>query len=403
MLALPRLRPLDIQPTLHQRRASLLLRDPLELSDRYLILPQALGPALFLCDGNHDAPAITLRLRNEFGIRIEQDVVDELIAALDDALFLQNPRAAAALTAAVETYRAAPFRPPSIAGNGYPADPDELRAQFDSYLDAVGPVRPMPPSGRALISPHIDYQRGHKVYARVWKEAAAMARVAELVIVLGADHYGGFNQITLTRQNYATPYGILPTALDLVDALAAAIGEDKAFAGELYHRREHSIELVLVWLHHMRGGQSVPVLPILTGSFQPFLGDSLPPAADPTLQTLLTTLPHLIAGHRTLIIASGDLAHIGPAFGGEPVDLIARADLRAHDDELISHLAAGDAESFWRFIAQRGDDKNVCGLAPFYLTLNLLGQVEGQRTGYAICPADEHNTSVVSVCGMVFG
>ncbi len=395
----PLLRPLDIRPTLHLGRASLLLRDPLDLSDQYLVVPQALGPALALCDGQHGAASITARLRSDYGLRIGQDVVEELLAALDKACFLQNERSAQAMADALASYRLAPYRAPTIAGSGYPADPAELQAEFDAYLDAAGPVTTMPASGRALISPHIDFARGHKVYARVWKRAAGMVQAAEIVVAFGTDHFGGFHPLTLTRQSYATPYGILPTDSDAVDTLSGVIGEEAAFAGELYHRREHSLELVLVWLHHMRQGKPVAVVPILTGSYHHLAEGEASPAID----SVLAALRQITAGRKALVVASGDLAHIGPAFGGDPVGLIERAELRAHDDDLLGYLATGDADGLLGYIRRIDDRNNVCGVSPFYWMLKLAGPVEGQRAGYAICPADEHDTSVVSVCGMVFG
>ncbi|MCO6452712.1 MAG: AmmeMemoRadiSam system protein B [Caldilineales bacterium] len=399
----PKLRQLDIRPISHQGRPSLLVRDPLELSERYLILPQALGPALMLMDGEHEIEGMYDAMHRRWGIRLERGVLDELAAALDGALMLENDAAHEVMVAAIAAYRAAPFRAPSIAGNGYPAEPDELKTLFDEYLASAPPANGTAKQGRGLISPHIDYQRGGQVYARVWKEAAAMAREAELVIVFGTDHQAGRNLLTLTRQNYATPYGILPTDLGLVDAVAAAIGEEQAYAGELYHRNEHSIELVVTWLHHMRGGEPAMLLPILTGSFQPFMGNGHSPKANHALRAALDTIRAHTANRNVLVVASGDLAHIGPAFGGDPIDIIERAELRAHDDELIAHLANGDAEGFWRFICRVEDARNVCGVSPFYLSMHLMGQVEGQRAGYAVCPADSQSTSVVSVCGMVFG
>jgi AmmeMemoRadiSam system protein B len=356
-----------------------------------------------LCDGQRDVWAITAALVNDFGIRIEQDVVESLVEALDQALFLENARSEASMAATLQAYRDAPFRAPQIAGNGYPADPGELRLFFDKYLHEAGPVTPMPATGKAIFSPHIDYQRGGHVYARVWKRAAEMAKAADLVVVLATDHFSGDNQITLTRQNYATPYGVLPTAVPIVEQLAAAIGEERAFAGELYHTREHSIELVVTWLHHIREGRPVELVPILTGSFHHLLRNGGRPEDEPTLRALLDILAEASAARDVLVVASGDLAHIGPAFGAAPVGIIERADLRVHDDELMALLAAGDADGFWRFIQSVEDSKNVCGVSPFYLTLKLVGPVEGEQAGYAVCPADQHNTSVVSVCGMVFG
>ena len=399
----PHLRGLDIRPTLHQRRPSLLLRDPLELAEQYLILPQALGPALMLCDGEHDLAAIRASLAANFGVGLDDGVIEALVQALDDALFLQNERSEAAMADALQAYRSAPFRPPTIAGQGYPANADELRIYLDGYLREVADNPRAPSTGRALISPHIDYQRGGKVYARVWHEAANMVQAADLVVIFGTDHYAGYHPITLTRQNYATPYGVLPTDIDLVDALAADLGPEQVYAGELYHRREHSIELVTIWLHHMRSGRPVPLVPILTGSFQPFLNNGHTPGAHSPFLQLISTLQHLTEGRRVLVVASGDLAHIGPAFGGLPVGIVERAALRADDDAMLAHLVAGDAEGFWRFIAGIEDRNNVCGVSPFYLTLKYVQAAEGQRAGYAMCAADGANSSVVSICGMIFG
>jgi len=401
---MPKLRPLHIQPITYQNAPALLLQDPFQLSGQYMVLPQAYGPLLYLLDGEHDAKAIRSELYTRFSIRADVEAITELIEALDEALFLENDRYRQAYADALARYYALPHRPMLIAGEGYPTDAEELKAQFDAYLTEVGPVTPMPASGKLVFSPHIDYQRGHSVYARVWKEAEAMARTAELVIILGTDHYGGFNQVTLTRQSYATPYGILPTDQLLVDRLARAVGEEAAFAGELYHLGEHSLELVLVWLHHMRGGESVPVVPILVGSLFPFLDADHPPAEDPLLARFLAELRSILRERpNTLIVASGDLAHVGPAFDGDPVDEGKLSQIRQLDDEMLDRLTAGDADGFWRIIQRVEDENNVCGVAPFYLSIQAAGAVEGSRAGYAVCPADEENTSVVTIGGVVFG
>lgn len=398
----PKLRPLDIRFIQHQGRPSLLVQDRLELSGQYLILPHALGPVLFLCDGNHTLDAMTEICASQFGVRLEEGVVEELVSTLDQVFFLENERSAGAMTMALQAYRSAPYRPPILAGHGYPAEAEALAALLDGYLEGVGDVMPLPPTGRAVFSPHIDYARGGAVYAQVWKQAAAMAQAAELVVVLATNHYGGMNEVTLTRQHYATPYGVLPTATDIVDSLAQSLGPERVFAGELYHRPEHSIELVLTWLHHMRHRQPVEIVPILTGSFQPWLRDGAEPLSAPLFRQLLNELHDLTQHRQVLVVASGDMAHIGPAFEGDPVHEAERLALQASDEELIGLLAAGDADGFWHSIKRVEDRNNVCGVSPFYLTLKLVGAVEGKRAGYAICPADENNTSVVSVCGMAF-
>jgi AmmeMemoRadiSam system protein B len=339
-----------------------------------------------------------------YGIALPEESVGELLAALDVALMLDNERAAAAHAAARAAFRAEPFRTPALAGPSYPARERELWRLLQDYLEEAANVEPLAvdwshPVG--LLSPHIDYARGGAVYAQVWKRAAAAAREAELVILLGTDHYGA-DLFSLTRQNYATPYGVLPTDTAIVDQLAAAIGEEAAYAGELRHRGEHSLELVAVWLHHLRAGAPVPVVPILTGSFHLLLGNDSSPSEQPVIRDVLAVLRRAMAGRRTLVIASGDLAHVGPAFGGRPLTAAGRRRLAAADDDLVAAMCAGDSAAFFAAIRGVNNRNNVCGVAPIYLTMQLLGDLPGEQWGYAVCPADDNDTSVVTVTGMMF-
>jgi AmmeMemoRadiSam system protein B len=275
---------------------------------------------------------------------------------------------------------------------------------LQDYLEDAGGVEPLAidwsrPVG--LLSPHIDFGRGSEVYAQVWKRAGQAAREAELVILLGTDHYGS-DLFSLTRQNYATPYGVLPTDTAIVDQLAAVIGEEAAYAGELRHRGEHSLELVAVWLHHMRTGEPVPVVPILTGSFHPLMSDGLEPQDDGTIRNVLETLRQAMQGKRVLVVASGDLAHVGPAFGGRPLTAAAREKLRTADEELIATMKAGDVAGFCTAIRRVQNRNNVCGVAPIALTMQLVGEQPGEQWGYATCTADEKDTSVVTITGILF-
>lgn len=401
--AYPKLRAVDARPITHNGQPSILLRDPLRLSDKTIAIPQTLSPALALLDGTRDAGAVSAALAVRLGLRVAPGTVDRLLTALDDALLLDNERFAQAHEQALTAYREAPHRPLASAGESYPADEEPLRQQLQGYLDAVSDVVPASGQVRGLVSPHIDYARGGPVYARVWTRAAQMARAADLVVLLGTDHYGEGNLITLTRQNYATPFGVLPTARGIVDQLAEAIGPPAAFAGELHHRGEHSIELAAIWLHHMRQAQPCELVPILCGSFQAFVQGEGAPEGDPTLTALCATLREAMAARRALVVAAADLSHVGPAFGGTPLGLVERARLQTADEELLAAVCAGDAAGFFTAIQRDGDRRNVCGLPPIYLALQLLAPARGEQVAYERCPADERGTSCVSVCGVVFG
>ena len=414
----PKLRPLDVHPIVQNGRQSFMLRDPLQLCRETVVVPQPLHLVLSLCDGTReDAGALSASVAVRHGIRISPATIDQLLSALDRTCLLDNATSIRAQERALSEYRAAPYRPAAGAGQSYPADAQTLRRMLDGYLDqadnprSVGlhppktspaPALASAPPIRGLISPHIDFARGGPVYAQVWQQATNAVRQADLALILGTDHYGSAGTITLTHQNYATPYGILPTAGDVVDALGTALGVEAAFAEELHHRTEHSIELAAVWLHHMRDGASCDIVPVLCGSFQHCVQGGVSPADDPGIRAFTEAFQRGTAGRRVLVVAAADLAHAGPAFGGRPLDMVGRARLQAADEALIEPINAGDADGFLAEIQRVEDRNNVCGIPPIYLALRLLQPVQGELVAYDRCPADGQGASLVTICGILF-
>jgi AmmeMemoRadiSam system protein B len=401
----PKLRPLDIRPIQHRGQPALLMRDPLVLTDQTIVLPQQLAPLLSLLDGTRDEAALRAALEIRYGVRLPLGALPSLLSQLDDALLLENERSAEALAEALRIYRDGPHRLPALAGQGYPADTDQLQQMLQGYIDSASPSQPDSDSDnaiRGLVSPHIDYNRGHTVYAQVWQAAAEAVQEAELAVIVGTDHMAEDGAVTLTQQSYATPWGTLPTSQLVVQMVAQAIGEDQAFKHELHHRTEHSVELAAIWLHFIRGGKEIPLVPILLGS----LGSLYRGNGDPDDALRFTRAAEALrkaAGpYRTLIIVAGDLAHVGPAFGDSaPVDILSRARLRASDRELMDVICSGDPEALLERLKQQGDPHRVCGLPPIYLALRVLGETQGAVTGYAQCPADSRGASLVSICGIV--
>jgi len=410
----PKLRGVDVRPHRQNGHLYYLLSDPLELAEDSLLLPQAFGPLLALCDGSQtDASAISHALAHHFQMCVDPLAVGQILNALDDALLLENERSAEAIARKVASYRALPARPATHAGLAYPDDPAELTRWLDSFLDVPLSRRGIESRTRSngnsksekiagVFSPHIDYTRGGAVYARTWQAAREAAQAAELVILIGTDHYGS-DLFTCTRQSYATPLGPLPTESAAVDRLAQAVGEQTAYAGELRHLREHALELVAVWLQHARRGKPVALLPVLVGGLHSYFQEAQGPASDGRIQRFVQTAREISAQRATLIVASGDLAHVGPAFGGPALDQAARDQLRRADDGLQERLVAGDADGFYQLIRAGQDRNNVCGVTPGYLALKILGDgVRGRRLAYDSCPADDGETSAVTIGGLLF-
>jgi len=386
-----------------------LLRDPWQLSDRQLVFPQALAQMLLFCDGTRTPEEIHSALSNHLGTTVPFHVIEDTLTQLDLACLLVNDRFEAERRARLEEYRAQPFRPPALADLSYPGAPEELTALLREYGDGEDTdERDLPGRNttlRGVVSPHIDYQRGGPVYARVWRRAAPAILDADLVLIFGTDHNGGPGSVTLTRLPYATPYGVLPADLSLIDRLAAALGPEAAFAEELNHRQEHSVELSAVWLHHVfheAGAPPCPMVPILVGSFHHFVTGAGHPSQDARLEGFLEALQRETTGRRVLVVGSVDLAHVGPAFGDSfGMDATRRTQLRAEDANLIAAIGRGDAAGFYQRVAAVEDRNRICGFSPLYLMLRFLGPVRGQQVAYQHCPADAADTSLVSICGLL--
>jgi len=400
----PKIRRLQVSAGQWQGQPVAVLQDPLGIIDRAVAVPRDIVPLLELCDGTRDVSTLSTALELRTGFKVSPDYIRRMLNELDEALLLENERFTRAYRDTVDTFRAAPYRLSSLAGAVYPADPEGLERTFKGYFDSVSPeVEDIPEVGRirGLVSPHIDYARGAAIYARVWRQAAAAVREVDMAVILGTNHQNCRNLITLTRQNYFTPWGILPTAVDVVDELAASLGEE-VFAEELHHRPEHSIEIVAVWLHYLVKDRACMLVPVLCGSFQRFIEGAERPDESREIELLVNTVRKAAEGRRTLIVAAGDLAHVGPAFGDSyPIGPAEKAGMSAADAEMMDAVSKGDAGGLFALVKQEGDRRRICGLPPIYLALRILGETTGRVAGYAQCPADQQETSFVSICGMV--
>lgn len=397
----PKLRPINFRPVTYQNQQMWLLEDSLQLGTEQLILPYHLARIVSMMDGNQSSAQLHQQLTAEAGEPVPRHIIDNAIQQLDDNYLLDNARSQAAIKQLKTDWQAQPFRPPAFAGHSYPDKPRALESFLNNYSSDDDDLATWPDwHGRAIVAPHIDYQRGGHVYAKVWQRARAAIHDADLILIFGTDHKGGRASLTLSSIPYATPYGILPTDQTLVDELAATIGEQDAFALELNHKQEHAIELAATWLHHIRR-ECCPVVPILIGSFH-HLTPHGHPSNDPTIVAFMDRLRELTRGKKVFSIASVDLAHVGPAFDSDYLmDDARKRSLAQTDAQLMQAVAAGDKERFYQQLASTRNANNVCGFSPTYLMLDYLGDTTGVEVAYDQCSADSDNTSVVSICGIL--
>jgi AmmeMemoRadiSam system protein B len=352
-------------------------------------VPHQTAAILELFDGAHSLQDIQEAIGRRFGMLLAREQLMEVVRSLDECLLLESPHFAGHREAVERDFRQAPQRPARLAGKSYPSEPEALRRELDGYFGAAegpGDTLPNPAAARlsGLVVPHIDFPRGGPCYAWGYRELAGSPPV-DRYIILGTVHVPIAQPFALTRKDFETPLGPAEADQEFLEALLARVGPGY-LKDEFAHRGEHSIEFQAVFLRHViPAGRPVRIVPVLCGSFHQQVEARCAPAPGGQMETFLEALRDTMAavGGRTVIVASADLAHVGPQFGDPwPLTPGQLRELDAADRRMLSSAEAGDAEGFFRAVARDGDRRHICGLPPIYAALRILGGHPGRLIRY---------------------
>lgn len=336
-------------------------------------------------------------MRRADGRRIERSRFDDLARRLDANLFLDGPRFRQIVEGRV--------RPPRCIGS-YEGDPELLERQITRlFTGRGGPGLPGPCRSDstlcAALVPHIDYPRGGVTYAWGFKEVAEKT-AASLFVIIGTSHYSQ-QRFTLTRKDFETPLGIVPTDQHAVDALVRHYGPGLFDDEWLAHLPEHSIELEVVFLQYLfRAHRPLRIVPLVVGSFFDCVAAGDPPGNRPDIARMARALRQMEAdlGEPVCYLISGDLAHLGPKFQ-DPLRLDSARLLRSRQQDLaLLHRAeAADHAGYFQIVAEEADARNICGLPPTFLFLEAVQPRSGRLLHYDqyVDPAGHESVSFASM------
>jgi AmmeMemoRadiSam system protein B len=402
----PKLRSLSAQRIDYQGQTYALIEDPLGVFEEPVLIPiDGFQWMVRHLDGQSTLPEIQQRVLRDVGQRLSLATLQELVAKLDRAMVLDGPTFAAFHA----TYRRQRVRPPALAGRSYAASEHALRAQLAQFFlhdKGSGNPRPDVPAGtwlRGILSPHIDFHRGGPVYTWSYKELVERSDAA-IYVILGVAHQWCRNRFALTRKDFATPLGVVPTDRAYVDRIAEAAGTD-LFEDELSHRAEHSIEFQVVFLQYLLGGRRpFAIVPILVGSFHDLMEQGIDPIEDRAVRQFIDALHQAEAtsGQRVAYIGGIDLCHVGPEFGDpEPVDAALLDQVRRFDTAMLDRALANDPAGWFGTASEVGNRWRVCGLAATYTMLHAMGPARGRLLKYDQA-VDDRRTCCVSFASLAF-
>ena len=219
-----------------------------------------------------------------------------------------------------------------MAGMFYPAGEESLRGEL---MDLTRGGRPETATPLALIVPHAGYIYSGRIAARTYLSGT----LADRIVVLGPNHTGEGEAIAVQAEGaWRTPLGDAPIDAPLAQAVLAHVPRARIDAAA--HRREHSIEVQVPFLQHLRAG--FRFVPICVGTHDPA-----------ALLDLGRGLAEVIRGthERVLLVLSSDMTHY------EPADVAERRDRLALD-----RILALDPEGLLDVV--RRESITMCGVAP---------------------------------------
>jgi MEMO1 family protein len=349
-----------------------MLRDTQGIAAVHVVLPLELVPIVARFTGAHTCEDIARQVSTETGERIPVELVVKLANELEESLFLDGAPYKRARLRVERAFADAAVRPASHAGGAYHNEPKALADYIQKECFGKSDGRGAPNGASrlvGLVAPHIDPWRGARCYGEAYGVLGKrLPADADTFILFGTSHAPMRQPFALCRKAFETPLGRLEADVDAIDSIAAACDFDP-YADQFNHKREHSLEFQAVFLRHLLGKRKARIIPILAGlGQQQSSGES--PARTRSVERFLDAVRAVVGEKNAVVIAGADLAHVGPRFGdAKAFDEGERRALDETDRESLDHAARGDAEGFWRHVADDIDTRRVCGLAPIYCLL----------------------------------
>jgi MEMO1 family protein len=265
------------------------------------------------------------------------------------------------------------IRKPSVAGQFYPANSDDLSELISSFRGKLGQKQDV----LGCVLPHAGY-----IYSgSVATQTLAGVNIKDTVILLGPNHSGNGPAFSLMSQGYwQTPLG----NVEIDNRLASLFLNSSKYlkADTFAHLDEHSLEVELPILQYFKKDFKIVPITIKTDE----LG-ILKIVAEELAGVIIKN--NLIGS--SMFIASSDLTHYEPQKSAEKKDALA-----------IEAITALDEDKLEVVVKQSGI--SMCGFAPVAILLmvtRLLGAKNGKLIKYQTSgDANGDTSSVVGYAGI---
>jgi hypothetical protein len=245
------------------------------------------------------------------------------------------------------------IRHPAVAGRFYPRNPDDLRADVQSYCT---PARETV-AALGCVVPHAGYIYSGPVAGAVY----ARLEVPQRCVLMCPNHTGMGHPLAIMSEGaWETPMGLMPIDSDLAGALKRCF--PLLVENRDAHRAEHAAEVQLPFLQAKRPDCRFVPIALGTGKYEVLeaLGRAVADAVK-------------MQGERVLLIASSDMNH----YENDTVT-------RHKDHKAIERILVMDPRGLFDVVMN--EDISMCGFGPTVAMLTatrLLGASSAELVRYA--------------------
>ncbi|MEA3229787.1 MAG: AmmeMemoRadiSam system protein B [archaeon] len=236
-----------------------------------------------------------------------------------------------------------------------------------------------------LIAPHAGYLYCGNTAAKVYSQ---IEKKYDSVIIIGPDHTGMAEAVSISTENWATPLGEVKTDKELAKKIIS--NSDMITEDDNAHIYEHSIEVQLPYLQYLlKKFRFVPIIiPNDTISLE-------------ILQKIADAISKAIKDKNVLVIASSDLTHFGRGYNFVPVEKNELKWIKDTDRSIMEKIIELDEMQ----MLDKSKSSTVCGSVPIAILMMIVktkvdsGIIVDYSTSYDV---SKNKDIIVGYGGIVF-
>jgi MEMO1 family protein len=385
-------RDLQIIPVQQNDRSLLYFHDTMGYTTPDFALDRKTEPVLSLLNGRQSIQQISHLLNGS----IEPFDLLEFIQLLDQHRILDSKHFRLFSNRIEKDFEKTEVRKPALSGNSYPDDPAQLDAYLAQLFDEYAPAGDLPKPQKAIYAPHIDLRVGPKQYVEAFSALRPLR--PKRVIILATSHYASsygalYDNIPFigSRKDLQIPGRLFRTDREFLDRLNDHQTGTCFTTADRAHRVEHSIELHLLFLHHI-WKHDFSVVPILVGGIDDLFYAPKGHLAG-QVETFTESLRSLDTPD-TFYLISGDLSHVGKKFGDPEAAESMRSRVEQSDQEFIDLALEANPERLLQHLKKSYDATRICGYPPLYTFLSAFPDQRGKQINYHWWDESERKSAV---------